>query len=145
MGEAINHFFESQMAYVVYDNGYTTILGRDVVAFIIGFLVCIILWGAFDGRKVGKLKIDKKKIKAMSIPELKNELICFMDPFYMEYAEAVMKELKLKEAEKITKTIETVCDKFCKYNGTGKDNQCVYSLTHAGKCPFDEIMKELEQ
>ena len=39
MGEAINRFFESQMQWS-FDNGVIYINGRDVVAFIIGFLVC---------------------------------------------------------------------------------------------------------
>lgn len=39
MGEAINHFFESQMQWS-FDNGLIYINGRDVTAFIIGFLVC---------------------------------------------------------------------------------------------------------
>jgi Na+/H+ antiporter NhaB len=39
MGEAINHFFESQMQWS-FDNGLIYINGRDITAFIIGFLVC---------------------------------------------------------------------------------------------------------
>ena len=43
MGEAINHFFESQMQWS-FDNGLIYINGRDVVAFIIGFLVCWLMF-----------------------------------------------------------------------------------------------------
>ena len=42
MGEQINHLFESQMQWS-YDNGLIYINGRDVVAFIIGFCVCIVV------------------------------------------------------------------------------------------------------
>lgn len=91
------------------------------------------------------MKIDTTKIKAMSVPQLKKELIGFVDPFYTEYAEAVMQELKLRQAKKITDAVETICDKFCKYSGSGANNQCVWNLTHEGQCPFDEIMKEIQQ
>lgn len=53
MGDAINHFFESQLQWV-YDNGVVCFTGRDVVAFIMGFLMCLILWALFDGKEIGK-------------------------------------------------------------------------------------------
>ena len=44
----------------------------------------------------------------------------------------------------IAETAETICDHFCKYSGTGdNDNGCVYSQTHAGECPFDALLKEI--
>lgn len=48
-----------------------------------------------------------------------------------------MSDLQLLIAE----TIENVCDNFCKYSGTGDENGCVYSQTHCGECPFDDLMK----
>ena len=39
IGDMINHIFESQMAWY-FDNGVIYFSGRDIVAFIIGFLVC---------------------------------------------------------------------------------------------------------
>ena len=45
---------------------------------------------------------------------------------------------------KMIDTIEKVCDGFCKYNGTGDENGCVYCQTHCGECPFDDVIKEIE-
>lgn len=88
-------------------------------------------------------KIDIARIKALSTPKLKKELMQCVDPIYIEYVEEITKELKLRQARKITDAVETVCDKFCKYSGSGANNECVWSLTHEGQCPFDEIMKEV--
>lgn len=43
IGQMINHFFESQMQWS-FDNGVIYINGRDIVAFIIGFLVCWLMF-----------------------------------------------------------------------------------------------------
>lgn len=51
---------------------------------------------------------------------------------------AIMSDLQIIVAE----TIETICDKFCKFSGTGKDNECVYMATHDGKCPLDELVEK---
>ena len=42
MGEAINHLFESQQAYI-YDNGIFWYSGRDVIGIFIGICIGIIL------------------------------------------------------------------------------------------------------
>ena len=42
----------------------------------------------------------------------------------------------------IAETVELVCNKFCKYSGTGDEEGCVYTQTHSGECPFDELLKE---
>jgi len=42
MGEHINHFFEGMLQWQ-YDDGLVYINGRDVCAFIIGFIFCWIL------------------------------------------------------------------------------------------------------
>ena len=39
IGQMINHFFENQMQWY-FDNGVIYFNGRDITAFIIGFLVC---------------------------------------------------------------------------------------------------------
>ena len=44
----------------------------------------------------------------------------------------------------IVETVEDVCDHFCKYSGTGDKKRCVYVETHSGECPFDELLKEIE-
>jgi len=43
----------------------------------------------------------------------------------------------------IIETIEEVCDKFCKYSGTGENGECCYCATHEGECPFDKVYKAL--
>lgn len=52
-GAAVNHLFESQMQWS-YDNGIFYISGRDIIAGIIGFLVCLVLWMIFNMWKEGK-------------------------------------------------------------------------------------------
>ena len=42
----------------------------------------------------------------------------------------------------IEETMETICDKFCKYSGTGTNGECVYMQTHEGECPFDKLVEE---
>ena len=49
-----NLCFEEFMASVIWENGLGNILGRDVLVFIDGFSVCLVLWALFDGKKVGK-------------------------------------------------------------------------------------------
>lgn len=55
MNEAINNFFESQMAWEL-PSDFIRLSGRDVVAFIIGFGVCLIIWaiGESYGSKHGR-------------------------------------------------------------------------------------------
>ena len=47
--------------------------------------------------------------------------------------------------KKIVETMDTIYDQFCKYSNTGDDNGCVYCQTHCGKCPFDDLAKEIEK
>lgn len=42
----------------------------------------------------------------------------------------------------IIDAVEDICNNFCKFSGTGSD--CVWCQLHEGKCPFDELMKEVE-
>lgn len=42
----------------------------------------------------------------------------------------------------IEETMETICDKFCKYSGTGTNGECEYMQTHKGECPFDKLVEE---
>lgn len=46
---------------------------------------------------------------------------------------------------KIEETCEIICDKFCKFNNTGRDNQCVWSLMHDGECPLDKLMEVIKE
>ena len=46
-------------------------------------------------------------------------------------------------AEKVEKLAEDICDKFCKYSGTGEDGHCIWCQTHNDECPLDEIMEEV--
>lgn len=49
-----------------------------------------------------------------------------------------MKDLQITIAE----TMENICDKFCKYSGTGTNGECCYCATHEGECPFDELAEK---
>lgn len=42
----------------------------------------------------------------------------------------------------IEETMETICDKFCKFSGTGTNGECVYMQTHEGECPFDKLVEK---
>lgn len=49
-----------------------------------------------------------------------------------------MKELFIT----ICETAEKICDDFCKFGGTGdNDNGCVWCQSHEGQCPFDDLME----
>ena len=56
-GEAINHFFESQMQWY-FDNGVFWICGRDIVAIMIG--ICIGIIFAYFIQLIKVLTGDKK-------------------------------------------------------------------------------------
>ena len=44
----------------------------------------------------------------------------------------------------ITETAEKICDKFCKFVGTGNENGCAWCQTHENECPLDDLMKLVE-
>lgn len=46
-----NLAFEEFMAWHI-DTGTFYISGRDIIAMIIGFLFCLILWALFDGKEI---------------------------------------------------------------------------------------------
>ena len=48
---AINRYFESLMAWYI-DTGIFYLSGRDIACAIIGFLVCLIIWAALDGKEI---------------------------------------------------------------------------------------------
>ena len=50
-----------------------------------------------------------------------------------------MSDLQLLIAE----TYDDVCKNFCKYSGTGNKGGCVYTETHYGECPFNDLLKEI--
>jgi hypothetical protein len=41
-------------------------------------------------------------------------------------------------------TAEEICDKFCKFSGTGKDGHCVWCQIHEDNCPLDKLLKVVE-
>ena len=43
----------------------------------------------------------------------------------------------------IEETAEMICDKFCKFGGTGDENGCVWCQIHENQCPFDDLLKEI--
>ncbi len=43
MGEAIDQYFENIMAWTL-PSDYIRLSGRDIIAFTIGFLVCLVIW-----------------------------------------------------------------------------------------------------
>lgn len=44
----------------------------------------------------------------------------------------------------VEETVEQICDHFCKYSNTGKENKgCVWCLTHEDECPFDKLLEEV--
>lgn len=48
-----------------------------------------------------------------------------------------------KIADLVEELAENICDKFCKYSGTGEDGKCLWCQTHNNECPLDEIMEEV--
>ena len=46
-------------------------------------------------------------------------------------------------AIQIIETTEEMCDKFCKFSGTGDENGCVWCQTHENECPLDKIYEAL--
>lgn len=55
MNEAINQYFEDIMAWTL-PSEYIRLSGRDIIAFTIGFLVCLVIWaiGESYGNKHGR-------------------------------------------------------------------------------------------
>lgn len=55
MNEAINQYFENIMAWT-FPSEYIRLSGRDIIAFTIGFLFCLIIWaiGESYGSKHGR-------------------------------------------------------------------------------------------
>ncbi len=51
-GEPIGQYFESLACWYI-DTGIFYLSGRDVGFAIIGFLLCLILWGLLDGKEIG--------------------------------------------------------------------------------------------
>ena len=51
-GEPIGQYFESLACWYI-DTGIFYLSGRDVGFTIIGFLLCLILWGLLDGKEIG--------------------------------------------------------------------------------------------
>lgn len=49
--EEIGFYFESLFSWSI-DTGIFHISGRDVGFAIIGFLICLVLWGLFDGKEI---------------------------------------------------------------------------------------------
>lgn len=49
------------------------------------------------------------------------------------------------EREKATEIIENVCDKFCKFTGTGTNGECEYQKQHNGSCYLDDLMRIIER
>ena len=50
-GEPIGEYFESLACWSM-DTGIFSLSGRDLGFFIMGFLVCLILWGLLDGKEI---------------------------------------------------------------------------------------------
>lgn len=41
----------------------------------------------------------------------------------------------------VEETVEEICDKFCKFSGTGTDGHCIWCQMHEDDCPLDELLK----
>lgn len=62
----------------------------------------------------------------------------------LEDYEGQDEEEKMDEIREIVDELtDEICNKFCKYSGTGKDGKCDYCTAHNNKCPLDKIMKEV--
>lgn len=48
---AINRYFEGLMAWCI-DTGIFYISGRDIACMILGFLICLVIWGMCDGKEI---------------------------------------------------------------------------------------------
>lgn len=53
VGIKIGAYFESLFAWEI-KTGLFEFSGRDFGWLLIGFIICLILWGAFDGKKITK-------------------------------------------------------------------------------------------
>ena len=45
----------------------------------------------------------------------------------------------------IMDTCSEICNKFCKFAGTGNDKGCVWCQLHDNKCPLDNLLKMVEE
>ena len=43
----------------------------------------------------------------------------------------------------VVELVETICDNFCKFSGSGSDGSCIWCKTHNNECPLDKIMEEV--
>jgi formate hydrogenlyase subunit 6/NADH:ubiquinone oxidoreductase subunit I len=63
--------------------------------------------------------------------------------YYREVVKPRRKEAKQKDFRLvISDTVEDICMNFCKFGGSG--STCIWCQMHEGQCPFDELMKEVE-
>ena len=51
IGQQIGAYFESLFSWEI-NKGIFYINGRDVGWLIVGFIICLILWGIFDGKEI---------------------------------------------------------------------------------------------
>jgi len=51
-GKPIGAYFESLCCWYI-DTGIFYLSGRDIEWMIVGFLICLVLWGIFDGKEIG--------------------------------------------------------------------------------------------
>ena len=69
MGDFINHMFESQMQWY-FDNGLIYFTGRDIIAFVMGFLSCIIILMIRASIKYSIEERKNNKVKEELLDEL---------------------------------------------------------------------------
>ena len=59
-GELFNSVFEEFMNWHV-NSGIIDISGRDICCMIVGFCICLMLWGIFDGKEIHVIRRRKDK------------------------------------------------------------------------------------
>ena len=52
-----------------------------------------------------------------------------------------MSDEELKKIQKVTeKTVDNICNTFCKFSKTGKDGKCIWCQMNGDKCPLDDLL-----
>ena len=73
-----------------------------------------------------------------------NTYICPSCGMAVDDYEGQDEEEEMEEIRDIVdETTQEICNKFCKFAGTGDDGHCIWCQTHEDKCPLDDLMRKV--
>ena len=59
-GKLFNQTWEEFLTWSI-DTGTIYISGRDILCMIVGFLICLVIWGCLDGKEIHVIRRRKDK------------------------------------------------------------------------------------